>query len=62
MASEKPSGNGAAVFGGGAIVGGLGGLIGLGGAEFRPPLLWRAQFCDDAHVIFSLEMINRVQV
>jgi uncharacterized protein len=29
----------AAAFGGGAIVGTLGGLIGLGGAEFRLPLL-----------------------
>jgi uncharacterized protein len=28
-----------AVFGGGALIGGLGGLIGLGGAEFRLPLL-----------------------
>jgi uncharacterized membrane protein YfcA len=31
--------NGAAAFGGGAIIGTLGGLIGLGGAEFRLPLL-----------------------
>jgi uncharacterized membrane protein YfcA len=30
---------GAAAFGGGAIIGVLGGLIGLGGAEFRLPLL-----------------------
>ena len=29
--------NKAAVFGGGAIIGTLGGLIGLGGAEFRLP-------------------------
>jgi uncharacterized protein len=28
-----------AAFGGGAIIGALGGLIGLGGAEFRLPLL-----------------------
>ena len=28
-----------AAFGGGAIIGGLGGMIGLGGAEFRLPLL-----------------------
>jgi uncharacterized membrane protein YfcA len=28
-----------AAFGGGAIIGTLGGLIGLGGAEFRLPLL-----------------------
>ena len=34
MASNKP-----AAFAGGAIVGALGGLIGLGGAEFRLPLL-----------------------
>jgi hypothetical protein len=31
--------NKAAAFGGGAIIGTLGGLIGLGGAEFRLPLL-----------------------
>lgn len=30
---------GAAAFGGGAVIGTLGGLIGLGGAEFRLPLL-----------------------
>lgn len=29
----------AAAFGGGGVIGGLGGLIGLGGAEFRLPLL-----------------------
>src|SRR3954466_13691680 len=29
----------AAAFGGGAVIGGLGGLIGLGGAEVRLPLL-----------------------
>ena len=28
-----------AAFGGGALIGALGGLIGLGGAEFRLPLL-----------------------
>lgn len=32
-------GNHWAVFGGGALIGALGGLIGLGGAEFRLPLL-----------------------
>jgi uncharacterized membrane protein YfcA len=31
--------SGAAAFGGGAVIGALGGLIGLGGAEFRLPLL-----------------------
>lgn len=31
--------NKATVFGGGAVIGALGGLIGLGGAEFRLPLL-----------------------
>src|SRR5688572_30768073 len=30
---------GATAFGGGAVIGALGGLIGLGGAEFRLPLL-----------------------
>jgi uncharacterized membrane protein YfcA len=30
---------GAAAFGGGAVIGALGGLVGLGGAEFRLPLL-----------------------
>jgi uncharacterized membrane protein YfcA len=35
-------GNKAAAFGGGAIIGALGGLIGLGGAEFRLPLLLEA--------------------
>jgi len=49
MSSEIAGGNGAVVsptarstpaaFGGGAIIGALGGLIGLGGAEFRLPLL-----------------------
>ncbi|MGL4280897.1 MAG: sulfite exporter TauE/SafE family protein [Albidovulum sp.] len=41
--SELPSGpmrrNPAAAIGGGAVIGALGGLIGLGGAEFRLPLL-----------------------
>lgn len=36
--SDAPS-HPAAVFGSGAIIGALGGLIGLGGAEFRLPLL-----------------------
>lgn len=41
---EKPSSvgmshGGAAAFSGGAVIGALGGLIGLGGAEFRLPLL-----------------------
>lgn len=31
--------DGTAAFGGGAVIGALGGLIGLGGAEFRLPLL-----------------------
>src|ERR1700712_698691 len=31
--------NGVAAFGGGAIIGAVGGLIGRGGAEFRLPLL-----------------------
>jgi uncharacterized membrane protein YfcA len=36
----SPTSRGApAAFGGGAIIGALGGLIGLGGAEFRLPLL-----------------------
>src|SRR5260370_22317000 len=33
------AGGAAAAFSGGAIIGALGGLIGLGGAEFRLPLL-----------------------
>lgn len=37
--SEVTSRSGVAAFGGGAIIGTLGGLIGLGGAEFRLPLL-----------------------
>lgn len=36
---ETPRKGGSAAFGGGAIIGVLGGLIGLGGAEFRLPLL-----------------------
>jgi uncharacterized protein len=31
--------NGLTAFSGGAVIGALGGLIGLGGAEFRLPLL-----------------------
>ncbi len=38
VASSAPQ-NLPAAFGGGAIIGALGGLIGLGGAEFRLPLL-----------------------
>src|SRR3954468_13571120 len=38
-AATAPSRNASAAFGGGAIIGALGGLIGLGGAEFRLPLL-----------------------
>ena len=38
-AVAAPSRNASAAFGGGAIIGALGGLIGLGGAEFRLPLL-----------------------
>lgn len=37
--SNVPGRSGAAAFGGGAVIGTLGGLIGLGGAEFRLPLL-----------------------
>lgn len=36
---NKATGRPAAAFGGGALIGTLGGLIGLGGAEFRLPLL-----------------------
>ena len=39
VASAAPSRNAPAAFGGGAMIGALGGLIGLGGAEFRLPLL-----------------------
>ena len=38
-AASVPDRNKAAAFGAGAVVGTLGGLIGLGGAEFRLPLL-----------------------
>ncbi|KPH77378.1 sulfite exporter TauE/SafE family protein [Bosea vaviloviae] len=38
-APEKTSRNAPAAFTGGAVIGALGGLIGLGGAEFRLPLL-----------------------
>ncbi|MDN5754027.1 MAG: TSUP family transporter, partial [Nitrosospira sp.] len=38
-ASVGKTTNPLAAFGGGAIIGALGGLIGLGGAEFRLPLL-----------------------
>jgi len=37
--TATPSRSNIAAFGGGAIIGALGGLIGLGGAEFRLPLL-----------------------
>lgn len=57
MSSGITSRNGAAVFGGGAIVGGLGGLIGLGGAEFRLPLLIGAfQFAALEAVILNKAM------
>lgn len=39
MPNDEPTRGSAAVFGSGALVGSLGGLIGLGGAEFRLPLL-----------------------
>lgn len=39
MATTDVTHSNVAAFGGGAIVGALGGLIGLGGAEFRLPLL-----------------------
>jgi uncharacterized membrane protein YfcA len=46
--------NKAAKFGGGAIIGTLGGLIGLGGAEFCLPLLIRTfQFAALEAVIFN---------
>ena len=38
-APPAPSRNAPLAFGGGAIIGAQGGLIGLGGAEFRLPLL-----------------------
>ena len=37
--AERPAHSVPAAFGGGAVIGALGGLIGLGGAEFRLPLL-----------------------
>jgi uncharacterized protein len=37
--SDHPAQNGLRAFGGGAAIGALGGMIGLGGAEFRLPLL-----------------------
>jgi uncharacterized membrane protein YfcA len=39
MTTDATSRNQPAAFGGGALIGALGGLIGLGGAEFRLPLL-----------------------
>ena len=39
LAHPAPAENKLAAFGGGAVIGALGGLIGLGGAEFRLPLL-----------------------
>ena len=39
LAYPAPAQNRVAAFGGGAVIGALGGLIGLGGAEFRLPLL-----------------------
>jgi uncharacterized membrane protein YfcA len=39
LGSTPPARNGMAAFGGGALIGTLGGLIGLGGAEFRLPIL-----------------------
>jgi hypothetical protein len=39
LAHPAPSQNKPAAFSGGAVIGALGGLIGLGGAEFRLPLL-----------------------
>jgi uncharacterized membrane protein YfcA len=51
---SSPASRGApAAFGGGAIIGALGGLIGLGGAEFRLPLLigaFRFPALQDHHV------------
>ena len=39
LQAGRQSRSNAAAFGGGAVIGALGGLIGLGGAEFRLPLL-----------------------
>jgi len=39
MATASKTANSLAVFSSGAVIGSLGGLIGLGGAEFRLPLL-----------------------
>ena len=39
MTGQETSRSGLGAFGGGALIGALGGLIGLGGAEFRLPLL-----------------------
>lgn len=39
LGTDQSRAGGAAAFGGGALIGTLGGLVGLGGAEFRLPLL-----------------------
>nr|ART89767.1 FIG00990961: hypothetical protein [uncultured bacterium] len=51
--SDRPHAHAALAFSGGAVVGALGGLVGLGGAEFRLPLLLMFGFAALSAVIVN---------